>query len=151
MLSLIALLGGIGLLFAVFGRWGRSSAGTGREQATLCVPHAGGRRAHSRTARDGVVLLRHGASLFLIQTLVGAASQHYRAELTNFFGFDLARVFPYNLMRTWHVQLAIFWVATSFVAAGIFLAPMIARREPSIRASSRSRCSARWPWSCSAR
>ena len=33
-------------------------------------------------------------------------------------------------MRTWHVQLAIFWVATSFVAAGIFLAPMIARREP---------------------
>ena len=33
-------------------------------------------------------------------------------------------------MRTWHVQLAMFWVATSFVAAGIFLAPMIARREP---------------------
>ncbi len=33
-------------------------------------------------------------------------------------------------MRTWHVQLALFWVATSFVAAGIFLAPMIAGREP---------------------
>ena len=37
---------------------------------------------------------------------------------------------PYNLARTWHVQLAIFWVATSFLAAGIFLAPMIAGREP---------------------
>jgi nitric oxide reductase subunit B len=70
------------------------------------------------------------AALFLIQTFVGAAAQHYRAEIDNFFGFDLAKVFPYNLMRTWHVQLAIFWVATSFVAAGIFLAPMIARREP---------------------
>ena len=70
------------------------------------------------------------AALFLLQTLVGAASQHYRAEIDSFFGFDLAQVFPYNLMRTWHVQLAIFWVATSFVAAGIFLAPMIARREP---------------------
>jgi nitric oxide reductase subunit B len=70
------------------------------------------------------------AALFLIQTVVGAAAQHYRAEIDNFFGFDLARIFPYNLMRTWHVQLAIFWVATSFVAAGIFLAPMIARREP---------------------
>ena len=70
------------------------------------------------------------AALFLIQTLVGAASQHYRAEIDDFFGFDLAQVFPYNLMRTWHVQLALFWVATSFVAAGIFLAPMIARREP---------------------
>ena len=70
------------------------------------------------------------AALFLIQTLVGAASQHYRADIGSFFGFDLAQVFPYNLMRTWHVQLALFWVATSFVAAGIFLAPMIARREP---------------------
>ena len=70
------------------------------------------------------------AALFLIQTFVGAASQHYRAEIDSFFGFDLAQFFPYNLMRTWHVQLALFWVATSFVAAGIFLAPMIARREP---------------------
>ena len=70
------------------------------------------------------------AALFLMQTFVGAASQHYRAELTDFFGLDLAAGLPYNLMRTWHVQLAIFWVATSFVAAGIFLAPMIARREP---------------------
>ena len=54
-------------------------------------------------------------------------------------------------MRTWHVQLAIFWVATSFVAAGIFLAPMIARREPRTRASSPSRCSARSRSSSSAR
>jgi nitric oxide reductase subunit B len=70
------------------------------------------------------------AALFLIQTFTGAASQHYRADIADFFGFDLASVLPYNLMRTWHVQLALFWVATSFVAAGIFLAPMIARREP---------------------
>ena len=70
------------------------------------------------------------AALFLIQTFVGAAAQHYRAEIDSFFGVDLAKLFPYNLMRTWHVQLALFWVATSFVAAGIFLAPMIARREP---------------------
>ena len=91
------------------------------------------------------------AALFLLQTLVGAASQHYRAEIDSFFGFDLAKVFPYNLMRTWHVQLALFWVATSFVAAGIFLAPMIARREPRTRASWPSRCSARSPWSCSGR
>ena len=47
------------------------------------------------------------------QVMVGAASQHYRAELTGFFGIDLAELLPFNLMRTWHVQLAIFWVATS--------------------------------------
>lgn len=127
--SLIALLGGIGLLFAAFGRWSDRFGWHGREQATLTFRKPGdvaltpGQRA---TAWFFFVM----AALFLIQTLVGAASQHYRADLTGFFGFDLATIFPYNLMRTWHVQLALFWVATSFVAAGIFLAPMIARREP---------------------
>jgi nitric oxide reductase subunit B len=128
-LSLIALLGGVGLLFGAFGRWGGRLGWHGREQATL-----------SFRSPDDVVLTPAQratawfffvmAALFLVQTLVGAAAQHYRADLTSFFGFDLAKVFPYNLMRTWHVQLAIFWVATSFVAAGIFLAPMVARREP---------------------
>lgn len=127
-LSLIALLGGIGLLFTAFGRW-NFLGWHGRERKTL-------------TFRDpGTVPLTPAqrvcawyffvmAALFLIQTLVGAASQHYRAEISNFFGIDLARILPYNLARTWHLQLAIFWVATSFLAAGIFLAPMIGRREP---------------------
>jgi nitric oxide reductase subunit B len=128
-LSLIALLSGVGLLFAAIGRWGGRLGWHGREQATLSFRSPGDvalTPAQHATARFFFVM----AALFLIQTIVGAASQHYRAEITGFFGFDLARVFPYNLMRTWHVQLALFWVATSFVAAGIFLAPMIARREP---------------------
>jgi nitric oxide reductase subunit B len=128
-LSLIALLGGIGLLFGAFGRWGRRLGWLGREQATLSFRSPGDvalTPAQRATAWFFFVM----AALFLIQTLAGAASQHYRAEIDSFFGFDLAQLFPYNLVRTWHVQLAIFWVATSFVAAGIFLAPMIARREP---------------------
>jgi nitric oxide reductase subunit B len=128
-LSLIALLGGIGILFGAFGRWGHYLGWHGREQATLSF-RAPGDVALTPAQRATAWFFFVMSGLFLIQTLVGAASQHYRAEITNFFGFDLARVFPYNLMRTWHVQLAIFWVATSFVAAGIFLAPMIARREP---------------------
>ena len=128
-LSLIALLGGIGLLFGAFGRWGRNLGWHGREQATLSFRSPGDvalTPAQRATAWFFFVM----AALFLIQTVVGAAAQHYRAEIDSFFGFDLAKLFPYNLMRTWHVQLALFWVATSFVAAGIFLAPMIARREP---------------------
>ena len=70
------------------------------------------------------------AVLFCLQALLGGATQHYRAEIADFFGFDLARVLPFNIARTWHLQLAIFWVSTSFLAAGIFLAPMITGREP---------------------
>lgn len=127
--SLIALLGGIGLLFAAFGRWGDRFGWHGREQAALSF-RTPGDVALTPAQRATAWFFFTMAALFLIQTIVGAASQHYRAELTNFFGFDLAAIFPYNLMRTWHVQLALFWVATSFVAAGIFLAPMVSRREP---------------------
>jgi nitric oxide reductase subunit B len=126
-ISLIALLGGIGVLFAVFGRW--RMGWQGRDQATLSFRSPGDvalTPAQRATAWFFFVM----AALFLIQTLVGGMSQHYRAELDGFFGIDVARVFPYNLVRTWHVQLAIFFVATSFVAAGIFLTPMIAGREP---------------------
>jgi nitric oxide reductase subunit B len=128
-LSLIALLGGIGILFAVFGRWGGRLGWHGREQASLSFREPGD-VALTPAQRSTAWFFFVMAALFVIQTLVGAAAQHYRADLGSFFGIDLAQVFPYNLVRTWHVQLAIFWVATSFVAAGIFLAPMIARREP---------------------
>lgn len=48
---------------------------------------------------------------------------HYRVEPGTFYGLDLARILPYNLARTWHLQLAIFWIATAWVAGGLFLAP----------------------------
>jgi nitric oxide reductase subunit B len=127
-LSLIALLGGIGLLFAAFGRW-NFLGWHGREQATLSF-RTPGDVALTPAQRACAWFFLIMAALFFMQTLVGAASQHYRADLASFFGFDLAQWLPYNLMRTWHVQLAIFWVATSFLAAGIFLTPMIAGREP---------------------
>jgi len=126
-ISLIALLGGIGVLFAAFGRWRMGWAG--RDQATLSF-RAPGDVALTPAQRATAWFFFVMAALFLLQTLVGGMAQHYRADLSGFFGIDVANVFPYNLVRTWHVQLAIFFVATSFVAAGIFLAPMIAGREP---------------------
>ncbi len=126
--SLIALLGGIGLLFAAFGRW-NFLGWHGREQATLSFKRPGD-VALTPAQRACAWFFLVMAALFLIQTMVGAASQHYRAELGDFFGIDLAQLLPFNLARTFHVQLAIFFVSTSFLAAGIFLAPMITGREP---------------------
>ena len=101
----------------------------GREQATLSFRRPGD-VALTPAQRACAWFFLVMAALFLIQTLVGAASQHYRSELGDFFGIDLAQLLPFNLARTFHVQLAIFFVSTSFLAAGIFLAPMIAGREP---------------------
>ena len=33
--------------------------------------------------------------------------------------------FPYSLTRTWHLQLAIFWIATAFLSVGLFLGPLV--------------------------
>ena len=77
-LSLIALLGGIGILFGVFGRW-RFLGWHGREQATLSF-RAPGDVALTPAQRACAWFFFVMAALFLIQTLVGAARQHYRAE-----------------------------------------------------------------------
>ena len=128
-LSLIALLAGIGALFAAFGRWGDRLGWKGRQADTISFRPPGDVLLTPAQRACAYFFLVVGL-LFLIQTMVGAASEHYRADVSSFFGFDLASWLPYNLVRTWHVQLAIFWTATSFLAAGIFLAPIVAGREP---------------------
>ncbi len=70
------------------------------------------------------------AVLLLLQSLVGAAVAHYRADPGSFYGFQLERIFPSNLMRIWHLQTAIFWIATAFVAAALFLARSLRSDEP---------------------
>ncbi|HJT87377.1 MAG TPA: cbb3-type cytochrome c oxidase subunit I, partial [Bryobacteraceae bacterium] len=127
-LSLVALLGGIGLLLGAFGRW-NFLGWHGRERRVISFRPPGSVFL-SASQRACAWFFFVMAVLFLLQTLLGGATQHYRADLTDFFGIDLARVLPFNLARTWHLQLAIFWVATSYLAAGIFLVPMITGGEP---------------------
>ncbi|KFE72182.1 nitric-oxide reductase large subunit [Hyalangium minutum] len=128
MLSLIALLGGIGLLMAAFGRW-NFLGWHARDQQTVSF-HPPGKVSLTPSQRACAGFFLVMAVLFLLQALLGGATQHYRAELTSFFGFNLATLLPFNLARTWHVQLSLLWVATSYLAAGIFLAPMVAGHEP---------------------
>jgi nitric oxide reductase subunit B len=70
------------------------------------------------------------ALLFLAQVLVGGGTAHYRLDPGSFFGIDLSRIFPSNILRTWHLQLAILWVAIAYVAGGLFFAPSLGGKEP---------------------
>src|SRR5690606_25767885 len=53
------------------------------------------------------------AALIVIQVILGVVTAHYGVEGSGFYGFPLAEYLPYSITRTWHVQLAIFWIATS--------------------------------------
>ena len=69
-------------------------------------------------------------ALILVQILMGVITAHYGVEGLGFYGIPLADVLPYSISRTWHIQLAIFWIATSWLATGLFIAPAISGKEP---------------------
>jgi nitric oxide reductase subunit B len=68
--------------------------------------------------------------LFLLQIAMGMLTAHYGVEGGGFFGLPLADYLPYVVTRTWHTQLGIFWIATAWLAAGLFIAPFICGYEP---------------------
>jgi nitric oxide reductase subunit B len=64
-----------------------------------------------------------------LQVILGIITVHYTVEGQAFFGFELSRYLPYSITRTWHTQLAVFWIAATWLATGLFLAPMISGKE----------------------
>jgi nitric oxide reductase subunit B len=69
-------------------------------------------------------------ALILVQVILGVVTAHYGVEGQAFYGIPLADWLPYSISRTWHVQLAIFWIATSWLATGLYYAPAISGHEP---------------------
>jgi nitric oxide reductase subunit B len=68
-------------------------------------------------------------ALFLVQIGTGMITAHYAVEGHGFYGIPLDKFLPYAASRTWHLQLAVFWIATCWLAAGLYFAPRFGR-EP---------------------
>lgn len=69
-------------------------------------------------------------ALILVQVIMGVITAHYTVEGQAFYGIPLADWLPYSISRTWHIQIAIFWIATSWLATGLYYAPAISGYEP---------------------
>jgi nitric oxide reductase subunit B len=70
------------------------------------------------------------AALIVAQVGLGAITAHYGVEGDGFFGIPLDKWLPYSVARTWHTQLGIFWIATAWLATGLFVAPAVSGYEP---------------------
>lgn len=68
--------------------------------------------------------------LILVQMLAGVITAHYGVEGSAFYGLPLDQFLPQSVSRSWHVQLAIFWIATSWLATGLYIAPAVSGYEP---------------------
>ena len=60
--------------------------------------------------------------LFLLQTCLGGILAHYTVSPSHFYISLVAQLVPYSLAKSWHLQLAIFWIATTWVGTAIYLA-----------------------------
>lgn len=65
------------------------------------------------------------SALILVQVLMGVITAHYGVEGSGFYGFPLDQYLPYSVARTWHLQLGIFWIATAWLAAGLYIGPAV--------------------------
>jgi nitric oxide reductase subunit B len=68
--------------------------------------------------------------LWGVQILMGAITAHYGVEGRGFYGIPLDKFLPYAITRTWHLQIAIFWIATSWLATGLYVGPAVSGHEP---------------------
>ena len=71
--------------------------------------------------------------LILAQVAMGAITAHYAVEGRAFFGFPLSDLLPYVVSRTVHTQFGIFWIATAWLATGLYVAPLLSGHEPKLQ------------------
>jgi nitric oxide reductase subunit B len=125
-LSLISLLTGIALILFFFGRY--PYLGWHEAQGVLPPQLIAGNP--SPIQRASIKFFIVAIIILLFQTFAGGAMAHYFAESKGFFGFDLSSIISSNILRSWHLQSAILWIATSYIGGGIFVSAVLSKKEP---------------------
>lgn len=122
--SVIMLLAGIGLMVWFYAR----KRDEGGESFPVSFPLKSAIQTPSQKAT--VKYFWIVSALLLVQVVMGIITAHYTVEGQAFYGIPLAQWLPYSISRTWHIQIAIFWIATSWLATGLYYAPAISGVEP---------------------
>ena len=68
--------------------------------------------------------------LFLVQIFNGGLLAHYTVHPGTFYIEFIGQIYAYSWAKSWHLQLAILWIALSWMGTAIYLAPLVAGREP---------------------
>ncbi len=123
--SIIMLLAGI----SAMGWWYASRRESEEKQAAPLTDPLDSWQA-TRSQKATVKYFWVVSLLILLQMLLGVITAHYGVEGDGFYGIPLSKWLPYSVARTWHVQLGLFWIATAWLAAGLFIGPLVSEQEP---------------------
>jgi nitric oxide reductase subunit B len=127
MASIILLLAGIAAMLWLHGRDKHEE----EAQVPKADPLLGAKATPSMKATRKYFFVVIG--LMLLQIAMGVITAHYAVEGQSFFGIPLAQVLPFVVSRTVHTQIGIFWIATAWLATGLYVAPLLAGREPKLQ------------------
>ncbi len=121
--SVIILLAGIGLMVLYYAR---------RKDDEEIAPKEFSLKNEKQTPSQKATVKYFWivSALLLVQVIMGVITAHFGVEGQGFYGIPLAKWLPYSVSRTWHIQIAIFWIATSWLATGLYYAPAISGVEP---------------------
>ncbi len=128
-LSLITLLGGIAVILLFFGRF--EYLGWKREE--FLVPPQLIPGEPTAIERASLKFFVVAIVILLIQTLAGGALAHYFADPKGFHVFDLSKILPTNILRSWHLQTGILWIATAYIAGGLFISSLLSKKVPKLQ------------------
>ena len=117
--SVILLILAIGVAIFFYARYLHEGDYSGNLVTALAEPQPSG------SQRATTLYFLAAMGLFVLQIPMGALAGHYQIEGGSFFGIPIERILPYAAVRTWHLQLAIFWIATCFLATGLFMGPYV--------------------------
>ncbi len=120
-LSIVLLLAGVGLMV-----WYHARQPHEAFPEPKAIPAAPG----TDSQRWSALYFAIAMALFLVQVGMGVLTAHDAVEGNALYGLDLSRIMPYAASRTWHLQLAVFWIATCWLAMGLYLGPKLSGREP---------------------
>jgi len=123
--SIFALFAVLGVVVYIVHRYGffyGEAEGVQAAYRLLALPVTPSQRA---AAKFFVV----AGLLFVAQIFNGGLLAHYTVHPGKFFVDFVGQQIPFSLARTWHIQLAIFWIAVSWVGTAIYLAPLVAGKE----------------------
>ena len=68
--------------------------------------------------------------LFVVQIFNGGLLAHYTVHPGKFYVNFIGEMYPYSWAKSWHLQLAILWIAVSWMGTAVYLAPLVGKREP---------------------
>ncbi|HEY0953358.1 MAG TPA: nitric-oxide reductase large subunit, partial [Roseateles sp.] len=127
MVSVILLLAGIAAMLWLH----KGDAHEELAQVPKADPLLGARATPSMKATRKYFFVVIG--LMLLQIAMGVVTAHYAVEGQSFFGLPLADLLPYTVSRTVHTQVGIFWIATAWLATGLYVAPLLSGHEPPLQ------------------